>query len=275
MGLAFKHNGVKKQSASLYGLSGGVKKKATSAYAKVGDVKELVFLPDIIFPDGNEVFVEYFADEVDLGSVGEGVTLQTHRPVLHDSCQVGALIGWKDGWSDNNIYDPQTKALVREMASPEWDKSINWGSVFKISENHWEYHYSGMTWDDEEEEGDYYWFSDKQNLARCACVAYSEDGLNWWKPNIGRVSYNGSTENNITFDLLDNNHNANHFFYDENPSDPAYTYLLLTRPINIGQIYTSENPMLYGWTWRSELTEGGEIKSIYKQWWVRSFWFLF
>jgi len=250
MSLAFKHDGVKKQSASLFGLKGGIKKGATSAYAMVGGTKELLFLPDIIFPDGTETYVEYFADEVGLGTVGAGVTLQTHQPVLYTD-GADPLAGWVMGYTDNNIYDPDTKALVREMSVPTWDERLNWGSIHKRPDGIYEWFYMGML---NINDINYYQ----------VCLAYSEDGVIFWKPNIGRVSYDGSTQNNIVFDGSSLAKNASFVFYDENPSHPDYKYVLLVRPISIGQIYTSPDPVTTGWTWRSETGLGGEIKYIHK-----------
>lgn len=57
------------------------------------------------------------------------------------------------------------------------------------------------------------------------CYAYSEDGINWIKPNLGLVEFNGSKENNI---IMRNAHGSC-VFLDEEESDTNKRYKLLTK----------------------------------------------
>jgi len=57
------------------------------------------------------------------------------------------------------------------------------------------------------------------------CYAESEDGINWSKPNLGLISFDGSKENNI---LIENAHGAG-VFLDEEEMDPAKRYKLVTK----------------------------------------------
>ena len=51
------------------------------------------------------------------------------------------------------------------------------------------------------------------------CVAYSEDGINFYRPNLGLVSFQGSTDNNII--LEGNDYHSFAPFVDTRPNTPA------------------------------------------------------
>ncbi len=57
------------------------------------------------------------------------------------------------------------------------------------------------------------------------CYAYSEDGVNWVKPNLGLVEFEGSKDNNI---IMRNAHGSC-VFLDREETDPAKRYKLLTK----------------------------------------------
>lgn len=65
-----------------------------------------------------------------------------------------------------------------------WDEDKLYTSVFKVGST-WHAFYKGM--------------DDAGNLA--ACYAHSSDGLSWTRPNIGRHTYDGSTNNNLIMDV--------------------------------------------------------------------------
>ena len=55
------------------------------------------------------------------------------------------------------------------------------------------------------------------------CVLYSDDGLNWYRPDLGLYEYEGSTPNNIIMDMnpdQDTHYDNFTVFIDENPSCP-------------------------------------------------------
>lgn len=61
------------------------------------------------------------------------------------------------------------------------------------------------------------------------CYAESKDGIHWTKPSLGKVVWNGSSDNNI---LMAQTHGAGIFLDDQEP-DPKKRYKMLTR-IDLG-----------------------------------------
>ncbi|TQR15556.1 hypothetical protein [Psychrobacillus soli] len=57
------------------------------------------------------------------------------------------------------------------------------------------------------------------------CYAFSKDGVNWEKPNLGLVEFNESKDNNIIF----RNAHGSCVFLDEEETDPKKKYKLLTK----------------------------------------------
>ena len=59
------------------------------------------------------------------------------------------------------------------------------------------------------------------------CYAEFADGVNWTKPNLGLVSYKGSTENNIVYgrDFNGDGYSSGALFLDES-ADPSERYKL-------------------------------------------------
>ena len=54
------------------------------------------------------------------------------------------------------------------------------------------------------------------------CYAESHDGINWVRPDLGLVEYNGSSKNNIIFNTQDGRLPVDSFqpFKDANPNAP-------------------------------------------------------
>lgn len=63
------------------------------------------------------------------------------------------------------------------------------------------------------------------NRVVATCYAESKDGINWTKPNLGLIEWNGSSENNI---LMPEAHGAG-IFLDDAETDPSKRYKMLTR----------------------------------------------
>ena len=65
-----------------------------------------------------------------------------------------------------------------------------------------------------------YEFGNKEKEHQYTCVALSDDGVNWRKPELGIVEMNGSTANNIIFDEEPITHNFS-VLLDKKPGVPA------------------------------------------------------
>src|SRR5699024_4635543 len=57
------------------------------------------------------------------------------------------------------------------------------------------------------------------------CYAESEDGIEWGKPNLGLIEFNGSKENNIIGHYL----HGTSVFYDKHEQNPKKRYKLFTK----------------------------------------------
>ena len=64
---------------------------------------------------------------------------------------------------------------------------------------------------------------DHKDWRRFTALAYSEDGVEWIKPNLGLADFNGSKANNIVWPLtwMDNTYTPGGFFIDTNPNATA------------------------------------------------------
>lgn len=91
------------------------------------------------------------------------------------------------------------------------------------------------------------WYSALEDVAidtnKYACYAFSSDGKSWTKPNIGRFTYGGNTNNNI---IIGENYSALSAYYDEDTD--IYYVLSGNKPDGGGgvepaiQIWTSSSP---------------------------------
>ena len=118
--------------------------------------------------------------------------------------------------------------LERFVNSPRFDR------VVLQADEPWELGYGAAAWGSVVKESDgrlrmWYMLFD----ARCYCVAESDDGLTWHKPNLGLVEFRGSKDNNI-FCKLDpdaphgelNNWDGYCVLRDDGDPDPQKRYKL-------------------------------------------------
>lgn len=76
------------------------------------------------------------------------------------------------------------------------------------------------------------------------CYAYSEDGIRWTKPSLGRVEFNGSTKNN----LLARMQAEAGVFKDPRDADPARRYKMVTRVPDPGSMAVRFSPDGIDWS---------------------------
>ena len=131
---------------------------------------------------GREVLWDMF-----LADKNENITLEMHKPV-----RKGSVLEADELWEGEDtdyltiIHDGEKyRMYYRGMGTN--------GGVYKPENG---YH---VTW----------------------CVAYSDDGKHFYKPNIGKYEFNGTKDNNIV--LMDNTRYLDNFavMYDTNPDCPA------------------------------------------------------
>ncbi|MBP1990112.1 hypothetical protein [Paenibacillus eucommiae] len=104
------------------------------------------------------------------------------------------------------------------------------------------------------------------------CYAESDDGINWVKPNLGKLKYKGSSNNNAIY-LPDAIVHCPTIIKDEEDPDPqrrykmVYQYFLHTEPTNHwGTMRTATSPNGIDWTVgpRNPILEFVEHASFYK-----------
>lgn len=117
------------------------------------------------------------------------------------------LINEKKTTAETRLHKPTRREVIMELSDP-WEG--NHASIFStfFAEEKWHMYYC------------------VENKSQFVCYAVSDDCIHWTKPNLGRVEFCGSKDNNILFDptLLQGfdfrGFNNMSVFYDENPSCP-------------------------------------------------------
>ncbi len=96
-----------------------------------------------------------------------------------------------------------------------------------------------------------YYRGSSANSAQLTCYATSKDGINWTRPNLGLVAFNGSKENNIIHDGV-GKHNFTPFV-DTNPDcPPDAKYKALGGLAKTGGLYAFKSADLIHWSLMSE-----------------------
>ena len=122
------------------------------------------------------------------------------------------LINNLTGHIHQHLHEPVDKGIVINHDAPwegttsGYNTTVKDGDLFRM-------YYRGWDLDENKKKEDY---------QASACVAESNDGINWTKPNLGLISHNGSADNNI---ILKTDHLTHNFvpFIDTNP-DAKHRY---------------------------------------------------
>lgn len=86
------------------------------------------------------------------------------------------------------------------------------------------------------------WSLDDNPLRIVVCYAESRDGINWVKPNLGIVEYNGSKDNNIIIDKLPDNFTV---MKDTNPGcPPEMRYKAVMSMLDTDYLHGNQRNML-------------------------------
>ena len=136
-------------------------------------------------------------------TIGDAVDIGSRRELFVDR----ALIEKMDG-VELRMHHPHPAGTVLEF-NEEWEGPFaGYGTVVKDGGRYRLYYRAG---------------GKAQRLTnQVTCLAVSEDGINWSKPNLGLYEFKGSKSNNIVF--ADDNVAGHNFtpFLDANPACPPY-----------------------------------------------------
>jgi len=113
---------------------------------------------------------------------------------------------------------------VKHPSNPLFGQDLPW-------EHHFDNFYGNIVYDEELKQFRLWYlnFIDGENSL---LYAYSDDGLNWVKPNLGKVEYNGNTNNNI---VMMGRHGVS-VFKDLRETDPSKRYKLFGKHENFGNV---------------------------------------
>jgi hypothetical protein len=87
----------------------------------------------------------------------------------------------------------------------------------------------------------------KQEPGGKLCYAESDDGLHWRKPELGLISFGGSSANNIVFPPPKHNYHGGTVFKDPN-AKPAERYKMVYMGLNPVGVYGATSPDGLHWT---------------------------
>ena len=101
----------------------------------------------------------------------------------------------------------------------------------------------------------------KDDIARCTCLAISADGgMTFTKPNLGLVSFNGSTDNNIVMPRNKTSWSSGTVFKDDNPAAPDTERFKLIALWNPDTHKTEDD----GETWTFASADGIDFRPLSK-----------
>ena len=157
------------------------------------------------------------------------LVLASYAGLAEDAIQIGSrlelllddyLIQTKSGQVELRLHQPVARNVALVTDAPWEGNACHYRSVFRDGDIYRMY-YSGLHW----EEGG---ISEKALSKHPGFLLYSEsrDGVHWKKPELGLVTFNGSSRNNILLDpqaLLGAQIDPAHFsvFKDGNPACSA------------------------------------------------------
>jgi len=124
----------------------------------------------------------------------------------------------------NFVHPTKDSANPVMVKGASWDSSISYVSV-----------HTDPSWPSDSKYRVWYAAYDADSDL-CSCYAYSSDGITWTKPNLGLISYDGSTNNNIFLPIGAYMDDA---IYD---SDLGLYIVTVTGVPKLIDIYTSSNP---------------------------------
>lgn len=107
------------------------------------------------------------------------------------------------------LHRPIPKEVVLVHDRP-WEGNVCFYHTVVYNSGKYQMYYRGAHYDDS---------GDKAIGAQVVCYAESDDGISWNKPDLGLISFDGSTSNNIIWDVEPESHNFSPFL-DANPNCP-------------------------------------------------------
>ena len=142
---------------------------------------------------------------------GAGIHIGSRRELLVDDHLIAALS--RD--AELRLHRPVPQEVALETDAPWEGNASGYVTVFQDDDRYLMY-YRG-----------WHFTHDAGSLEfahpEVVCLAESSDGINWSKPNLGLVEFDGSRNNNIILDARDDSSPAINFvpFKDPNPDAPA------------------------------------------------------
>lgn len=119
------------------------------------------------------------------------------------------LVDGLTGHVHQHLHEPIDRGIVLDHDAP-WEGTTSGYNTTLRDGDQIRMYYRGWDLDENKRKEDY---------ESCTCVAFSDDGIAWTKPNLGLIEHSGSTDNNI---ILESDHLTHNFvpFIDTNPDAP-------------------------------------------------------
>ena len=170
---------------------------------------------------------------------GAGIHIGSRRELLVDDFLIAALS--RD--AELRLHRPVPQEVALETDAPWEGNASGYVTVFQDGDRYLMY-YRG--WHFTHDAG-----SLEYPHAEVVCLAESSDGINWTKPDLGLVEFDGSRNNNIILDARDDNSPAINFvpFKDPNPDAPdAARYKALANNRGYKGLFALSSPDGIHWT---------------------------
>jgi len=105
------------------------------------------------------------------------------------------------------------------------------------------------------------WYRVDEGDLRWTCYAESRDGTHWVKPNLGLVSWHGSTRNNIAFPTEGSDGTNVCVIKDPNARDEGERYKMIVRSRDCERIDAYVSPDGFDWRFVTTVVDGGSVDS--------------
>ncbi len=165
----------------------------------------------------------------------ESINIGSRRELFVDR----ALVEDIQGDAKLQVHQPEAQEVVLTTDEPWEGNTCAYYTIFQDGELYRMY-YRGSHFDEK---------TQKAGHREVTCYAESKDGVNWTKPNLGLVEWEGSKENNIILDGI-----GTHCFVafrDDNPASPPearYKGISRGRPKGKKGLYVFQSPDGIHWS---------------------------
>ena len=159
--------------------------------------------------------------------------LQGNRELFVDNYLIDSL----EGDASLVLGTPSNEGIVFNYDMPWEGRYSGYGVFMQVADNDFRYYYRGSP----------RLLPEPDVIEKQTCVAYSQDGINWERPNIGKFEIYGTTDNNVILMEGSESHNFAPFI-DNRPGVPQSERFKAIAGERFDGLYAYSSPDGLNWT---------------------------